>query len=118
MELRDLETIINKAKMTKEDKNLLRAEADRLGIEYVMKKGCKSCWDKLITKLYEAMRHDTLNVSADGYRFKRHGMGFRTHGGEVYTNDNIRTKTVGKLNACIISSYFVKVEDDGNDGDL
>lgn len=111
MELKEIERLIAKKKLTREEKAAVRAEADSLGIEYTLKHGCGSCWEKLLLKLYDAHRAEVkAAVSVDGYRLKNPLHGFRTYNGELFDNTTVTGKVVGKLHPSIVREYFVKVE--------
>lgn len=111
MELKEIERLIEKQRLTAEEKSAVKAEADRLGIAYNLKQGCRSCWDKLLLKLYDAHREEVeATVSVDGYRLKNPLHGFRTYNGELFDNTTVAGKVVGKLHPAIVREYFVKVE--------
>ena len=111
MELSEIERLIEKQRLTAEDKAAVRAEAERLGIAYTLKQGCRQCWDKLLLKIYDAHREEVdAAVSLDGYRLKNPLHGFRTYNGELFDNTTITEKVVSKLHPHIVREYFVKVE--------
>lgn len=111
MEIKDIERLVEKQRLTAEDKAAVKAEADRLGIAYTLKKGCRSCYDKLLLKLYDAHRDEVAAaVSLDGYCLKNPLHGFRTYNGELFDNNTVTGKVVGKLHPHIVREYFVKVE--------
>ena len=111
MEIKDIEKLIGKQRLTAEDKAAVKAEADRLGIAYTLKQGCRQCWDKLLLKIYDAHREDAVAaISVDGYRLKNPLHGFRTYNGELFDNTTVAGKVVGKLHPAIVREYFVKVE--------
>ena len=111
MELKEIERLIEKQRLTAEDKAAVKAEADRLGIAYTLKQGCRSCYDKLLLKIYDAHRDEvTAAVSVDGYRLKNPLHGFRTYNGELFDNNTVAGKVVGNLHPSIVREYFVKVE--------
>ena len=111
MEIKDIERLIEKQRLTAEDKAAVKAEADRLGIAYTLKQGCRQCWDKLLLKIYDAHREEVAAaVSVDGYRLKNPLHGFRTYNGELFDNTTVSGKIVGKLHPAIVRDYFVKVE--------
>ena len=125
MEIKDIERLIEKQRLTAEDKAAVKAEADRLGIAYTLKQGCRQCWDKLLLKIYDAHREEVAAaVSVDGYRLKNPLHGFRTYNGELFDNTNVTGKVVGKLHPAIVREYFVKVEvkneteNDGNESEV
>ena len=125
MEIKDIERLIEKQRLTAEDKAAVKAEADRLGIAYTLKQGCRQCWDKLLLKIYDAHREEVAAaVSVDGYRLKNPLHGFRTYNGELFDNTTITDKVVGKLHPAIVREYFVKVEvkneteNDGNESEV
>lgn len=111
MEIKEIERLIEKQRLTAEDKAEVKAEADRLGIDYNLKQGCRQCWDKLLLKIYDAHREEVAAaVSVDGYRLKNPLHGFRTYNGELFDNTTVAGKVVGKLHPAIVREYFVKVE--------
>lgn len=111
MEIKDIERLVEKQRLTAEDKAAVKAEADRLGIAYTLKQGCRSCYDKLLLKIYDAHREEVAAaVSLDGYRLKNPLHGFRTYNGELFDNTTVTGKVVGKLHPHIVREYFVKVE--------
>lgn len=111
MELKEIERLIAKNRLTREEKAAVREEADKLGIAYTLKQGCGSCWEKLLLKLYDAHREEVKPaVSVDGYRLKNPLHGFRTYNGELFDNTTVTSKVVGKLHPAIVREYFVKVE--------
>lgn len=127
MELKEIERLIAKNRLTREEKAAVREEADKLGIAYTLKQGCGSCWEKLLLKLYDAHRDEvTAAISVDGYRLKNPLHGFRTYNGELFDNTTITGKIVGKLHPSIVREYFVKVDtetetetaNDGNESEI
>ena len=111
MELKDIEILIEKQRLTAEEKTAVKKEADRLGIAYTLKQGCRQCWDKLLLKIYDAHREEVAAaVSVDGYRLKNPLHGFRTYNGELFDNTTVTGRVVGKLHPAIVREYFVKVE--------
>lgn len=111
MEIKDIERLIEKQRLTAEDKAAVKAEADRLGIAYTLKQGCRSCYDKLLLKLYDAHREEVAAaVSLDGWRLKNPLHGFRTYNGELFDNTTVAGKVVGNLHPNIVREYFVKAE--------
>ena len=111
MELKEIERLIEKQRLTAEEKSAVKAEADRLGISYTLKQGCRQCWDNLLLKIYDEHREEvTAAVSVDGYRLKNPLHGFRLYSGELIDNTTIAGKVVGKLNPIIVREYFVKAE--------
>lgn len=111
MEINEIERLIEKKRLTADEKASVKAEADRLGIAYTVKQGCRSCYDKLLLRIYDAHREEVAAaVSVDGYRLKNPLHGFRTHNGELFDNNTIAGKVVGKLHPHIVRDYFVKVE--------
>lgn len=111
MELKDIERLIEKQRLTAEEKTAVKEEADRLGIAYTLKQGCRQCYDKLLLKIYDAHREEVAAaVSVDGYRLKNPLHGFRTYNGELFDNTTVSGKVVGKLHPAIVREYFVKVE--------
>lgn len=110
MDTRDIEILINKPRLTAEDKKAIRKAADDEGFEYVVRQGCRDCYDKLLLRLYEAKGGGEANVSLDGYRFRDTKRSF-LHNGIVYSNETIAGLRVGHLHPVIIKSNFVKVED-------
>lgn len=110
MDARDIEILINKPRLTADDKKAIRKAADDEGIEYVVRQGCRDCYDKLLLRLYEANGGGEANVSLDGYRFRDTRRSFR-HNGIVYSNETIAGLRVGHMHPVIIKSNFVKVEE-------
>lgn len=110
MDARDIEILINKSRLTAEDKKAIRKAADEEGLEYVVRQGCRNCYDKLLLRLYESKGGGEANVSLDGYRFRDARRSFR-HNGIVYSNETIAGLRVGHLHPVIIKSNFVKVEE-------
>lgn len=111
MEIKEIERLIEKKRLTADEKASVKAEADRLGITYTLKQGCRSCYDKLLLKIYDAHREEVAAaVSVDGYRLKNPLHGFRTYNGELFDNTTVAGKVVGKLHPHIVREYFVKVE--------
>ena len=110
MDARDIEILINKTRLTVEDKKAIRKAADDEGLEYVVRQGCRNCYEKLLLRLYEAKGGGEANVSLDGYRFRDARRSFR-HNGIVYSNETIAGLRVGHLHPVIIKSNFVKVEE-------
>lgn len=111
MEVNEIERLIQKQRLSADEKASVKAEADRLGIAYTLKQGCRQCWDKLLLKLYDAHREEVAAaVSLDGYRLKNPLHGFRTYNGELFDNTTVTGKVVGKLHPAIVREYFVKVE--------
>ena len=125
MELKDIERLIEKQRLTAEEKTAVKEEADRLGIAYTLKQGCRQCYDRLLLKIYDAHREEVAAaVSVDGYRLKNPLHGFRTYNGELFDNTTITDKVIGKLHPSIVREYFVKVEvkneteNDGNESEV
>lgn len=110
MDTRDIEILINKTRLTADDKKAIRKAADDEGLEYVVRQGCRDCYDKLLLRLYEAKGGGEVNVSLDGYRFRDTKRSFRA-GNLVYSNETIAGLRVGHLHPVIIKSNFVKVEE-------
>lgn len=111
MEVNEIERLIQKQRLSADEKASVKAEADRLGVAYTLKQGCRQCWDKLLLKLYDAHREEVAAaVSLDGYRLKNPLHGFRTYNGELFDNTTVTGKVVGKLHPAIVRDYFVKVE--------
>ena len=117
MEIKEIERLVEKQRLTAEDKAAVKAEADRLGIAYALKQGCRSCYDKLLLKIYDAHREEVeAAVSVDGYRLKNPLHGFRTYNGELFDNTTVAGKVVGKLHPAIVRDYFVKFETEKETG--
>ena len=110
MDTREIENLINKSRLTAEDKKAIRKAADEAELEYTVKQGCRDCYDKLLLRLYEAKGGGEANVSLDGYRFRDTSRSFRA-GNVVYSNETIAGLRVGHLHPVIIKSNFVKVEE-------
>lgn len=111
MEIDEIERLIQKQRLSADEKASVKDEADRLGIAYTLKQGCRQCYDKLLLKIYDAHREEVAAaVSLDGYRLKNPLHGFRTYNGELFDNNTVAEKVVGKLHPSIVREYFVKVE--------
>ena len=110
MDTRGIENLINKPRLTADEKKAIRKAADEEGLEYVVKQGCRDCYDRLLLKLYELKGGGEANVSLDGYRFRDTAKSFRA-GNVVYSNETISGLRVGHLHPVIIRSNFLKVEE-------
>ena len=120
MDEQRIEELMAKSRLTQDEKNEITRAADALGIEYTLKGNCRACYDKLLTKLYEAVRGEdskpeseakpTANVSRDGWRLKNPQTAFRM-AGVLWNNDTIREREVGGINPFVRSKYFVKVSE-------
>lgn len=115
--------LITKKSLTTAEREEVRAAADEAGITYTIKKGCRTCYEQVLVKLYEVTVKD-MATSKDGYKFKRAGMSFVV-AGKVYSNATIADMEVGKLHPVIRSTYFVKTltaakeeDNDGQGGEL
>lgn len=106
----DIEILINKNSLTQSEKKSIKDEADRLGIAYNIRQGCRDCYDKLLLKIYDKVRSVTSSVSIDGYRFKMPGDSFRTYCGEIFNEATLPEKVVGRLHKSIIDDRFIKVD--------
>lgn len=101
--------LIDRKSLTPSERAEVLEAADAAGIKYTVKKGCRTCYETILLKLYESQAV-TRNVSADGYRLKRVGYSFAIFG-NVYNNETITLLKVGNLHPMIVSTYFEKVED-------
>lgn len=108
--------LIARRTLTAQEREEVRDAADKAGIQYTVKRGCRTCYETILLKLYEAQVRD-LNTSVDGYRLKRASISFKI-GGTIYNNESIKDFSVGYLHPVIVSTYFVKVESDGTDGEV
>lgn len=116
MTIERINELINRRTLTTAEREEVRNAADAAGIKYTVKRGCRTCYETILLKLYEAQVRD-LNTSVDGYRLKRAAYSFKI-GGMVINNETIKDMEVGHLHPVIVSTYFVKVEDDGTDGEV
>lgn len=110
------EELLNKGTLTRKERNEIKAAADAAGLNYTIRQGCRDCYESLLLRLYE-LDVTALNVSIDGYRFRSPRMSFRL-GGTVYSNETIKGQKVGNLHPVIVKSNFVKVQDDGQGGEI
>lgn len=110
MDTREIEHLINKPRLTADEKKAIREAADEEGLEYVVKQGCRDCYDRLLLRLYELKGGGEANVSLDGYRFRDTARSFRA-GNVVYSNETISGLRVGHLHPVIIKSNFLRVEE-------
>lgn len=116
MTIERINELITRRTLTTQEREEVRKAADEAGIAYTVKKGCRTCYETILLKLYEAQVKD-LNTSVDGYRLKRAVMSFKL-GGTIYNNESVKKLKVGHLHPVIVSTYFVKVEQDGTDGEV
>lgn len=119
MTIERINELITRRALTTAEREEIRGAADNAGIKYTVKKGCRTCYENILLKLYEAQAQD-LNTSVDGYKLKRASISFRL-GDTVYNNETIKRLNVGHLHPIIISTYFVEVgkeESDGADGEV
>lgn len=114
MTITRVEELLNKQSFNAAEKAEIKASADDLGITYTIKQGCRNCYEKLLLQIYETLKAggavSVLNVSLDGWRFKNSGLNFRFFG-ELYNNETIKDKEIGRLNPFILSVYFDKVNE-------
>lgn len=107
-----------KERLSQDEKKEITGAADALGIEYTLKGNCRACYDKLLMKLYEAVRGEegepkaeskpTANVSKDGWRLKDVNTAFRM-GGVLWNNDTIKGINVGGIHPFVRAKYFIKI---------
>lgn len=109
-----------KDRLSQYEKNEITSAADAMGIEYTLKGNCRACYDKLLTKLYEAVRgaesvpeksaegKPTANASKDGWRLKDVNTAFRM-AGVLWNNDTIKEREVGGIHPFVRAKYFVKI---------
>ena len=50
--------LATKTELTAADKKYLKAEAEKLGIEFVIEKGCKNCYNDLALLIYNAVKKE------------------------------------------------------------
>lgn len=117
MEKERIEKLLNKAKLTADDRAEIRREADKMGISYTVKKGCRKCYERILLKMYEAMTQAPAEVSLDGWSLKDTRQSFRV-GGKLYNNATIKTMIIGNLHPLVLNRWFVKVRKDGTEGQL
>lgn len=114
MTINRVEELLNKQSFNAAEKAEIKAAADDLGIAYTIKQGCRNCYEKLLLQIYETLKAggvvSVLNTSLDGWRFKNSGLNFRFFG-ELYSNETIKDKEIGRLNPFILSVYFDKVNE-------
>lgn len=108
MTIERINELITRKSLTKDERNEVIAAADEAGIKYTIKKGCSTCYETILLKLYEAQVTD-MNVSIDGYKLKRVSQSFRI-GGMLVNNDTIKGLEVKKMHPVIVSAYFEKVK--------
>lgn len=96
--------LIGKSSLTAEEKSEIREAADAAGIRYTIKKGCRTCYESILMRLYEA--HDVEpSTSLDGYTLKRASISFRV-GTEIVNNETVKGMNVGNLHRLILDTYF------------
>lgn len=117
MEKGRIERLLNKARLTADDRAEIRREADGMGITYTVKKGCRKCYERILLKMYEAMTEVPASVSLDGWSLKDTRQSFRV-GGKLYNNETIKTMRIGILHPLVLNRFFVKVESDGGNSQL
>ena len=100
--------LIEKAVLNDKEKQEIKNEAQRLGLNVSFRQGCRSCYETALLRIYEATVKN-LNVSKDGYVMKRVTDSFRI-GGTVVNNESIKGMKVGMLHPHIVSTFFAKVE--------
>lgn len=110
MDIDRVEELIAKPVLSVGDKKEIREAADAAGIEYVIKQGCRDCYEKLLVRLYE-IADKSCAVSLDGYMFRRRSMAFRV-GGVLYSNATISKQRVGNLHPVIIKAKFVRATEE------
>lgn len=109
MDAERLQFLLEKNSLTKDEKAEIKTEADKLGIKYNIKQGCRSCYDKLLEAIYDKLQPVIANVSLDGYRLKDPKHSFiNCH--RLFSNETIKEMEIGKIHPVVIENYFVKVE--------
>ena len=117
MERERIEKLLNKARLTADDRAEIRREADNMGISYTVKKGCRSCYERILLKMYDQMTQEPASVSIDGWSLKDTRQSFRV-GGKLYNNETIKAMRIGMLHPLVLNRFFVKVESDGGNSQL
>lgn len=109
MTLEEIETLIGKSRLSEADKVAILEEADAVGIDYVIRKNCRRCYDEVLMKLFERLNSGNVNYSVDGYRLRNAGDDF-TVCGVRYNNATISGQEVGTLREVVVSQLFVRDE--------
>lgn len=117
MERERIEKLLNKARLTADDRAEIRREADGMGIKYTVKKGCRKCYERILLKMYEAVTEMPAEVSLDGWSLKDPRQSFRV-GGKLYNNETIKTMRIGMMHPFVLNRFFTKVNSDGAEGQL
>jgi len=108
MEIERIEELLQKGRLTAEERAEVRREAEKQGIPVVVKQGCKTCYEKLLTALYEAANPKAA-VSVDGYMLRNVRAAFKVFGSDVvYSNATIGDMEVGGLPPAVLAAHFVK----------
>ncbi|MCQ2319282.1 MAG: hypothetical protein MJZ90_10260 [Bacteroidales bacterium] len=106
MNVEEIEYLINKGRLTDEDKSAINDAADALGITYTIRRNCRKCYDNILLKLYEKRREAARNVSIDGYALRNVSDDFIVRGVR-YNNVTIEKLTVDGLNELVKKQLFV-----------
>lgn len=103
-----IEELMQKGKLTAEDRTEIREAAEAAGIPVNVKQGCRRCYEKLLTALYER-ENPVAAVSLDGYMLRDVNATFRVFGSNVlYSNSTIGDLRVGGLHPSVLSTHFIK----------
>lgn len=102
----EVEILIEKSRLSEEDKSAIIAEADARGLSYTIRKNCRRCYDNILLHIYEDMTAGTASVSADGYRLKNVRDDF-TICGVRYNNALLPSLSVAELNEIVLDQLFV-----------
>lgn len=102
-----IEYLINKGRLTDEDKSAITDAADALGITYTIRRNCRKCYDNILLKLYEKKSSEAArNVSIDGYALRNVSDDFIVCGVR-YNNVTIANLTVDGLNEVTKKQLFI-----------
>lgn len=104
-----IEELIAKKRLTANERAEVRAAADELGIKYTIKQGCRTCYEKIMTAIYEKTDDGTRNISRDGWMLKRKDDNLRVMG-MVINDANISTLTIGNLHPAVLSQFFMRAQ--------
>lgn len=108
MDKKHIEELLMKGTLTREERAEIRSEAEKRGISVKVKQGCRTCYEKLLTALYES-ENPKAAVSIDGYMLRNVNAAFRVFGSQVvYSNATIGDMEVGNLPPAVLSAHFVK----------
>lgn len=106
MNVEEIEYLINKGRLTDEDKSAITDAADDLGITYTIRRNCRKCYDNILLKMYDKRREAERNVSIDGYALNHVADDFIVCGVR-YNNVTIANLTVDGLNEITKKQLFV-----------